>query len=58
MKKKKLSEVMRTFLRFRPTAELRRWRVCDGCGKRFSEQKMVWIDTQGWLCGECQMKIS
>ncbi len=37
---------------------MRHWRYCDGCGKRFSERDMFWIDIQGWLCGKCQGKIS
>ncbi len=58
MKKKKDRVVMGTYLRYKPVDELRHWHYCDGCGKRFSELVMVWIDTQGWLCAKCQLKIS
>ena len=57
MKRKRLPLGMRDHLS-RPSAEMRQWQLCDGCGKRFSQLDMVWIDTQGWLCGKCQKKIS
>lgn len=49
--------VMGTVVRYKPAAEFKHWRKCDGCGKRFSELNMVWIDAQGWLCAGCQLKI-
>ncbi len=58
MRRKKLKLAMWTYLRYRPISELRHWRSCEGCGKRFSEQEMVWIDTEGWLCSKCQKKIA
>ncbi len=58
MKKKKLKLSMTTFLRFRAQSEMKHRRSCGACGKRFSEQDMVWIDTQGWLCNDCQKKIA
>ncbi len=57
MRKKRSRTVMGTFLRYRDVAEGKHWRYCDGCGKRFSEQDMVWIDTQGWFCGKCQLRL-
>ncbi len=57
MKKKRGRVVMGTFLRYRDVAEGKHWRYCDGCGKRFSELDMVWIDTQGWFCGKCQLRL-
>ena len=48
---------MGTVVRYKPAAEFKHWRKCDGCGKRFSELNMVWIDAQGWLCAGCQLKI-
>lgn len=53
---KRVGSAMGTVLRFKRTDELRHWRYCDSCGRRFSELAMVWIDTQGWLCGECQKR--
>ncbi len=58
MRSKKLKLAMWTYLRFRSISELRHCRSCEGCGKRFSEQDMVWIDTEGWLCSKCQNKIA
>jgi hypothetical protein len=58
MKKKKGRVVMGTFLRYKPVEELKHWQYCDGCGKRFSELAMVWIDAQGWLCARYQRRIS
>ena len=57
MKRKKGTLVMVTFPRFKPVDELKHWRYCDGCGKRFSELDMVWIDTQSWFCGKCQARL-
>ncbi len=57
MKGKKHGSAMGTVLRFKPADEFRHRRPCDGCGKRFSELDMVWIDAQGWSCDECQKKI-
>ncbi len=58
MKRKKLKLSMADHLSFKSPAETRHWRYCDGCGRRFSERDMVWIDIQGWLCGKCQRKIA
>ena len=57
-KKRKVGSAMSRVLRFRPTDELKHWNSCDSCGKRFSELDMVWIEKQGWLCGECQKRIT
>lgn len=45
-------------LRFKSYNETNHWRTCDSCGKRHSERDMIWIDIQGWLCGDCQKKIA
>ena len=47
---------MSDHLRSKSAAETRHWRYCDGCGKRFPERDMIWIDIQGWFCGKCQKK--
>ena len=38
-------------------AEIKHWRFCNVCGKRFSEQYIIWIDGIPF-CGECQKKIT
>jgi len=57
MKKKKLPQAMGTILRYKLADELKHWRHCDRCGKRFSEQYMVWVDSMGWSCADCERKI-
>ncbi len=55
---KKVGSSMGTVLRFKAAGEKKHWQSCAGCRRRFSEEDMVWIDTQGWLCSNCQKWIS
>ncbi len=48
---------MSDYIGFKSAAETRHWRYCDACGKRFSEQNIVWVDGLPF-CGKCLKKKS